>query len=243
MTVVDFGRSYIFFTTKGRTNTARLTVEARCVLTDERTGQGEEFFFFASCKAEDTYASGRLFRDPNYDFCGFFSERQFRLIRAPATYSADLDSAGPIESYFETARLQIRADHAEVLPDRGAIVRAALAGRPLVGRTEIAVGELSLRAVIEYPIKTINVHPETGRFQVDTGPIPFPDATVPAARASEQLKLAFVAYNRLDAAEFILQQPTPVLRDGRELCRVLHYSDIRELPAQNMLLALDAAPV
>jgi hypothetical protein len=212
-------------------------VEARCELCDA-TGGVEEFFFFASCKAEDTYAERRLFRDPNYDFCGFFSERDFALLRAPASYDGDPNTVAAIPEYFDGVQFMIRhEERAEPLPDVPAILAATLAGRPLVGETEIDLRS-GRRARLEYPIKTMNVHAETGMFQVDTGPLPFPDETASGARAIHRLKLAFVAYNRFDRAEFILQQPTPIHRDGHEVCRVLHYADIRELPARSSILAL-----
>ena len=50
--------------------------------------------------------------------------------------------------------------------------------------------------------------------------------------------MAHVAYNRLDRAEFILRRPTPV-RDaaGAQLCEVLHYSEVHEHAAENVILA------
>ena len=50
--------------------------------------------------------------------------------------------------------------------------------------------------------------------------------------------MAFVAYNRLDRAEFLIRRPTPVTdKDGKELCKVLHFSEFRELPARTRILA------
>jgi hypothetical protein len=239
MRVVDYGRSYCFFTTKGRTNTARLQVEARCELLDRATGEREEFFFFASCKAEHTHVPERLFQDPNYDFCGVFSAREFALFRTPASYDADRNSMGPIEGTFESARQVIQWEDTRLLKTPAQVVEATLAGTPLVGRTEWEDPEVGFRAMLEYPIKTMNVHPESEQFQVDTGPLPFPDPARPGARWIERLVPAFIAWNAPDRAEFILQRPTPVLRDGREVCRVLHYSEIRVFPVTNEVLAAE----
>jgi hypothetical protein len=241
MTVVDYPNSYLFFTTKRRTNTARLLVEARCELIDEAKGASEEFFFFASCKSEHTYAPRKLFQDPNYDFCGIFSAKDFALIRTPALYEQDMNTVDAVATGFEGLEMQIRrTDRARVLDSIDAIVKATLEGRPLVGRTEIADEERRLRAVLEYPIKTMNVNGETKMFQVDTGPIPFPDWTATGERAIHRMRPAYVAYNRFDLAEFILQVPTPVSREGREVGKVLHYSAIRELPAKNSVLVVNS---
>ena len=79
--------------------------------------------------------------------------------------------------------------------------------------------------------------PETESFQVDTGPLLVPDFTSKAKSAINRLEMAHVAYNRLDKAEFILRRPTPIAdKEGKELVQVLHYSEVREYPARNLLL-------
>jgi hypothetical protein len=149
-----------------------------------------------------------------------------------------VNTIAAVPEYFDDVQLMVRREErAEPLVDVPAILAATLAGRPLIGRTEIDLTD-GRRALLEYPIKTMNVNEELGKFQVDTGPVPFPDMAAPGTRAIDRMKLAFIAYNCFDRAEFLLQQPTPILRDGRELCRVLHYSEIRELPAKSRILAL-----
>lgn len=46
---------------------------------------------------------------------------------------------------------------------------------PLAAQTEITNEETGLRCLIEYPIKTMNISIDDGRWQVDTGPIAFLD--------------------------------------------------------------------
>ncbi|SVE44494.1 uncharacterized protein METZ01_LOCUS497348, partial [marine metagenome] len=46
---------------------------------------------------------------------------------------------------------------------------------PLVGQTELRDGTSGLRAVLEYPIKTLNVIKSPVRCQVDTGTLVVPD--------------------------------------------------------------------
>jgi len=238
MQVLDYGRSYLFFTTKGRTNTARLQVEARCEISDLAPGGREVFYFFASCKAENTHAPDHLFQDPNYDFCGAFSGRDFVLFRTPARYEGDPNTRGPIEATFESARPVIRWQDARPLETHAAVAEATLAGTPLVGRSEWDDRGAGCRVRLEYPVKTMNVHPDAGQYQIDTGPLPFPDCGHPGTLWVERLIPAFVAWNTPDRAEFVLQRPTPILQEGRELCRVLHYSEIRVMTVANTILAV-----
>ncbi len=67
MEVLDYARSTITFDHAG-VNQARIAVESRCCLA--RPGRELlETWLVASCKAEQTYGPGQLFRAPNYDFC------------------------------------------------------------------------------------------------------------------------------------------------------------------------------
>ena len=84
----------------------------------------------------------------------------------------------------------------------------------------------------------MNFQPQDDSFQVDTGPVLVPDFQSKASRSIERLEMAHIAYNRLDRAEFILRRPTPVKdKEGKELCKVLHYSEVQETPARTIMLA------
>ena len=94
--------------------------------------------------------------------------------------------------------------------------------------------------VIEYPIKTMNFMPKDNSYQIDTGPLLVPDFDLDEAAVIDRLEMAHVAFNHKapDLAEFILRQPTAVTdEEGRELCRILHYSKVRVDSARNTLLA------
>jgi hypothetical protein len=50
-------------------------------LTDRDAGTTTDYFFFASCKSEDTFAKQNLFYKDNYDFCGIFSIEEYVIFR------------------------------------------------------------------------------------------------------------------------------------------------------------------
>ena len=116
---------------------------------------------------------------------------------------------------------------------------ATHASKPIVAQTEIYNEETSLRATIEYPVKTMNISVDKSLYQVDTGPVAYPDLTKQHDPAIECLQLAFVAFNAPHFADFIIEQPTPVVEDEKELAQVYHYSKPFSLPARNRLLALE----
>ena len=70
-------------------------------------------------------------------------------------------------------------------------------------------------------------------YQVDTGPVAFPDLSQRHARHVDALSLAFVVFNAPHFADFVLEAPTRV---GGE--QVYHYSKIVSLAAVNRLYAV-----
>ena len=126
---------------------------------------------------------------------------------------------------------------AEELENDAQVVEATGAFRPIVARTEVSSADGKTRAVIEYPVRTMNVQLERKRIQVDTGPLIYPDLDAAAGSEIEKLHLAFVCFNVDDVAEFIVRGPTPVVRDGEAVGTYIDYSDVRRVPIKNTFYA------
>lgn len=235
--VCDFSNSYITFTTPRKENTARLQTESRCEFIDKQS-HTEEFFLVASCKSETVYVPKNLFKVPNYDFCGIFSGQDFLIFRTYAYHEPDRKreyDAGLVKDRFLEVHHTIkRTTQTEVLKEEKRIIKATLSNQPLIGRTEIMDEGNQIRAILEYPIKTMNVNQEKNVFQVDTGPVPLPDFTSKHERKTEWFRLAYVAYNTFNVSEFVVQQPTPI---GGGFY-VNHYSNIQRLKAKNSIIRI-----
>ena len=238
MKVCDYARSFVTFVTPGRANNARLQVESVCTLTDERTGKSGEYFFFASCKSEDTFAVRNLFREDNYDFCGIFSDEEYAIFRTHATHTDGFREQGLWRDRFEDVCRHIVRVEGSVLKEPSRIVEASLQNVPLVGCVEIESADRGLRAVLEFPIKTMNANDMDSIYQVDTGPVAFPDFGVEVERHIERLSPAYVAYNAPDFADFVVQQALPVVVEGKEVVQVTHYSKPVSLAAKTYVLAV-----
>ena len=248
---MDFSRSFVTFVTRGRGNNARIQVEARCVLKDSEKGTTEEYFLLASCKSEDTYGQGDLFTKPNYDFSAIFSRKNYRLIRQHVSASNNNPSVGAISDFFDDVVFHIQpAGQPEVLRQSGDIVEATLKNRVLVGRTELTLKDGKIQAILDYPIKTINVNDQKTLFQIDTGPLLYPNLDSSHTRTIEAFEHAFLAYKTFDRAEFISLQPAFILDTIKNVTErerflplkaalsVNHYSAVRKLPAKNTLMAI-----
>ena len=85
----------------------------------------------------------------------------------------------------------------------------------------------------------MNISLEKSLYQVDAGPIVFPDLTNRYDPPINCLRLAFIVFNAPHFADFVIEQPTPVVEDGVERCRIYHYSKPFSMAAKNTVLAMD----
>lgn len=234
---LDYGLSFIC--NSASFNSVRFWIESRTTLIDDKTGQRVEFYQAASCKSENTFGEKDLFYKDNYDFLPIFGGDDVLIFRRPARLS---DRYRQLKKATEvwgqpTFRLQ-PGRQVNLLETWEQIRDATVAGLPLVSQTEIANDQTGLRAVIECPVKTMNISHDRKLYQVDTGPVGYPDLSKRCDPAIDCLSLAFVAFNAPGFADFVVEQPTPVVEQGKELCQIYHYSNPFSLPARNRLLAL-----
>jgi hypothetical protein len=235
MNILDYGRSFLI----GRApeNRVRFWIESRTRIIDERDKRHEDFYQCASCKAEDTFAEKDLFKPDNYDFLPVFGTEGGVIFRRRAWLNPSYRSVLKAAEMWGGQDYKLRpAGRARLLASTEEVRRASHAGEPVVAQTEIADETTGLRAIIEFPVKTLNIHDERNLHQVDTGPVAFPDLGRRHPGFAESLSLAFVAFNAPHFADFIIEDATP-LKD-HDPAQIHHYSRILSLPAKNRLYAL-----
>jgi hypothetical protein len=172
------------------------------------------------------------------------NERYFRSVNA--------DQA-PLSVWGKPSFVLRAVQTAELLDTPRALIVAAKAGCYIVVRTEFANAERRLRAFVEYPVKTINMNEQSNAFQIDTGPIVFPDLWAAQKGHLEALRLAFIAFNNFGRSEVLLQTSVnaveytnpPIYGQLAQKSRVVelfvvdHYCDVRRLDATHRAYALD----
>jgi len=238
---LDYRRSFLCGTSD--LNSVRFWIESRTTIEDTSTGKSAVFYQCASCKSENTFGESDLFYADNYDFLPIHGDGHWLLFRrtarlAPEHYRDVFESPN---AWGDPRFILHQGTNARSLDTWEDIRDATAAGVPLVSQTELINEETSLRAVIECPIKTMNISHEKQMYQVDTGPIAFPDLTKKSDPLIDCLSLAFVAFNQDHFADFVIEQPTPVIEDGVEKCSIYHYSHPISLAATNRLLTHDCS--
>jgi len=238
--ILDYTRSFLTFFTAARqgSNIARIQLDARCTVDGwGAEGRAETFYLIAPCRSEMMYRDGQLFQMPNYEFCGIFTGTEVVLHRTHWTSEAEHPEHARIEDRFDRVAIDTRPLSATRLASVAEIVEATLANRQIVARTTIRVGGSDQRAVLEYPIKTMNVTTDPAQFQVDTGPVIVPVLDTPNAPPILRFAMAHIVYCTFDRAEFILRVPHEVgERNGQPVC-VTDYSEIRFSAADHELWA------
>jgi hypothetical protein len=238
LTCLDYGRSFICNT--ANFNRVRFWVESRTVLIDG--GTRTEFYQCGSCKSENTFGEKDLFYADNYDFLPILGEGHWLVFRRTARLNPNYRSIKRVEEMWGPPQLKLREARKVTVLDTWEKIRdVSAAAVPIISRTELADGQTGLKAIIEAPVKTLNISIDKSMYQVDTGPVAYPDLSQRYEPRIDCIKLAFVAFNAPHFADFVVEQPTTVIEDGRETCQIHHYSNPFSMPAMNTLLAVEDA--
>lgn len=239
VSVLDYSRSYMTFFTSAHqgSNIARIQLDATCRIEGWGENADQEYVLIAPCRSERMYLDGPLFQMPNYEFCGIFTEDEVVLLRTHWTSDAEAPEYARATDRFDRVVIDRATMEAEPLATEEDIVAATLANRRLVARTTIRDAGSGTTAVLEYPIKTMNVTTEPSRFQVDTGPLIVPDLTSTEVPHILRFAMAHTVYCTFDRAEFILRRPHVVgERDGQPVS-VTDYSEVVFTSAEHQLWA------
>lgn len=235
---LDYGKSFICNT--GEYNSVRLWIESRTVITDTKSGKTTEYLQCGSCKSEDTFAVKNLFFSNNYDFLPIFGGDDVLVFRRHVDIRDSYRIIKPMTQMWG-GKPDIRRIKPPVITELKTWEQMrdyTAAGIPIVTQTEITNEQTGLRAMIECPCKTMNISHVKKMYQVDNGPVALPDISKTYNPQISSLSLAFIAFNTPDFADFVIEAPTPIIQNGKEITRVHHYSELRTHQSVNRVLAL-----
>ena len=243
--VINFSRSFVAFSidTQSRPpatmihhpvvtqNYSRKPIDCLLTIEDRRQDRSLRFVLPPSCKTEVLGVDSGIFSMPNADFVPIFSDNRFLGIKTYAfigqeqevklavTSEAQPDRQfGLIADVFEDVRIDIQSAPGTHLTAIDQSVEAVYDHVPLSARTTIHNQRYT--AVIEHPLKTINVGRREPFYQTDTGAVMLPDLSREWDDMIEGIELAYAAFNSSDWVEFIVREPTETSQGDR----VYHYN-------------------
>ena len=234
---LDYGRSFICNTSTA--NAVRFWIESRTVLYDDKAGTEQVIYQCGSCKSERTFAKENLLVPDNYDFMPIYGAEDMLILRRHADAREGYRQIRTTEEVWGEPVLRLHYGKSiRDLTTFDQICDVTATDVPLAAQTEITNDETGMRCVMEYPIKTMNISIDNRIWQVDTGPIAFPDLTRRFDPPVDSIRLAFAVFNAPHFCDFVIEQPTPVIQEEEEVCKVYHYSNPVSFPAQNRVLAV-----
>ncbi len=253
MALIDFGRSFICG--DGSSSSAigspdealgddvRFWVESILRIHDDRQGTSRTFLQCGACKAENTFDAkepGDLFKQPNYDYLPVLHEQEILVFRRGAfANDQPYKSLSRTRTPFGTFSYHlVPTEHAVELDSFDAIAQATGDALPLIARCSMTDATSGLRAEVEFPVKTMNIRHNPDQYQVDTGPVVYPDLSQRFDDWAQQVSLAYVAFNAVDFVDFILEVPLPLVADGRQVAQIMHYAEAKTCVSTNRLWAL-----
>ncbi|MEX2233896.1 MAG: hypothetical protein WD824_17150 [Cyclobacteriaceae bacterium] len=236
---IDYGQS--FFCNTAEFNSVRMWIESRTIITDIKSGKTNVYYQGASCKSENTFGETDLFYKENYDFLPIFGEGHVLVFRRHSNKRGEgYQSMKKMEEmwggnpviYTPVPKVVTELDTFEKIRD------ATAAGIPIVTQTEFQNDETGLRALIEAPCKTMNISHPKKMYQVDTGPLAFPDLSKKYDPQIKCLNLAFIAFNKSNFADFVIEAPTAIKEGDKQVGTVYHYSKMATVKVKNRIFAL-----
>lgn len=226
-------------------NNVRFRLDARAVITHQESGRVHEFVLTSSCKSEQVWVPRDIWHQPNADMCMLAGQDEFvvfkrwdRTEKCVLLYPPSLGvqperQRDDPKECFDRFSINLATRPARLLKDMDAILETFSADTPVVAQTEYETA--GHRVLLEYPVKVVNFSERERYYQVDTGPVLLPDLERQYPSLLESCRLAYVAHNCPEWAEFIVCVPTPVT----DAVKVHHYSQsVRVEGTQNRLLAV-----
>ena len=227
-------------------NNARMQLDSRCWIVEAATGKRVDYVLAASCKTEKVGVPEGIWTTPNADYMPIASDEYFLAIKTfdradkrpplepPLTGVQSERQVFKISEAFDKVQIHLRCSQGVLLKDADSIIAATFANEKMVARTTLRNDRYS--AVIEYPVKLMNVNEREKIYQTDTGPHLFPNLDAPDPMAIESLEVAFSAFSGPDWIEFIVRDRSRIVDD----VDVYHYCRPVRADATNEVIRLIA---
>ncbi len=232
---IDFQRSSLAFLTKKEASYGRFILDAICTM---RKGNGSEATCLgAQVMAGKVYAAEDLILSPPYTFQIAASENRYQIFRNYLSGYDEKDTRGENAGLFSDLRIEIEQRAGRALKDVEEVTKAVQSNQLLNGQVILPFPAEDCAAILDFPVKHINIHAARRMFQVETGPVLVPKDLRPPVNGQDPIfNTAFIFFNRFDRLDLALWSPAPV---GTTVSRF--YSEKRTVEAEIKLVVPDEA--
>jgi len=186
--------------------------------------------------AGNVYATSGLPKEPVYTFQIVASHNDFTIFRDFEMDGKCDDTLESILVHFKSLHIAAKETQGRVLSRVEDVFLAVQNNRRLIANVMLEFGEHVVD--LHFPVKHINIQINSGRFQVETGPVAVPLALFFKHKVNEtehdKVGRAYVFINDYHKAEFLLQ--SVIVTDGR-LSR--KYSQAVAYPAATTLIEIE----
>jgi len=225
-------------------NEVRAPLDCRTVVTEEATGRARETVLGASCQTEQVWVERDVWHQPNADMLIYAAIDEYVIFKRwdrvdkgvmffpPSLGAQPEKQSGDPKEAFDMFALDLAWQPGRALETVEEIITELSSNRIVIAQTEYQVK--GCRVLLEYPVKCVNFSGREKYYQVDTGPVLLPDLANPMSLPA--CRLAYVAHNCPEWAEFIVNAHTP-LTDEIE---VNHYSQSERIEGTvNRMIAIE----
>ena len=200
----DFPRSSVTWLLADPPSYGRFALDA--VLT-VAGAQADRYVLGAQVFAGNVYSSSELFKDPPFGFAAAFGSTKFRIFRDAAREDPVHDTEGSIDRAFGRVKVDLVRQACRPVAPEALAERPFIAAAGLTARIKIPGAAAARAQELEFPVRHINVNPATRAFQVETGPLLLDWGS--EAEVTGRLRRAFVMFNSLNSAEFLVDYDRP----------------------------------
>ena len=172
-TCLDYGNSFII-NNHLSSNAPRFEIKSCCYIKNMSNGRNDIFYQGPTMKSEITFGKKNLFmKKDNYDFTPVFGENQILLFRCGSkkvknkyVKKKDVNPWGKRKIYKKEKKTNILSSFEEIF-------NSIMSGKRIIAQIEFEKN--NVRIILEFPVETINCCDNKKVWQVDTGPVFFPD--------------------------------------------------------------------
>jgi len=241
---IDYGKSFLFFSTREHTpHTPRMRLDAACTLTGGPDGSPEfarTYFLTSPCIAESMYRDSDFIHDPAAEFIMIAKPSdQFVMLKRHASAALDIRSTHRFNEVMPTKdgkgarviRLDVvlaRLRNVQRIETYEQFHDAHMAGKCINGRTIFTDADGATRITMDYPASTTNVRHGEPHWQVDAGPVIIPadprnsPSATPDSPEVARMQIGFMVFNRWDYAELVVREAMTLSPDQPAL-KTNHY--------------------